>query len=371
MVSCKRCSSERRSRGIAGVPAVHANRRRCCALRQHLEQSRHRLPPRPTTGHFRLAIDRCFTLVGAGTVVTGTVFSGAVAVGDTLVLSPPGIKVRVRSLHTQNQPAQRGVAGQRCALNLLGEGFDKSKVARGHWVLAAPLHAPTTRLDVQLTMLAHRRGSAEPLDAGAFSSRFRRSDGTHRAARRRASRAGRHGARPGRAGSADRRTARRPLRDPRSVGERTIGGGVVLDPFPPARGRRTPARLTLMRAWGGATPGEGWRSALEQSPLGVDVVRFAQTWNLSAAEMQDLVRQTGARLAGPEEARLAISPAHWAALRDKTLSALAAEHARAPDMIGVARERLRRFVLPALHQGPFDQLVAELLAEGGIEQTGP
>src|SRR5262245_41034678 len=122
-------------------------------LRERIEAEARQVSLRPEGGHFRLAIDRCFTLVGTGTVVTGTVFSGAVAIGDTLVLSPPGIKVRVRSLHTQNQPAQRGAAGQRCALNLVGEGFDKSKVERGQWVLAPPLHAPTARLDVQLTLL--------------------------------------------------------------------------------------------------------------------------------------------------------------------------------------------------------------------------
>ena len=87
--------------------------------------------------------------------------------------------------------------------------------------------------------------------------------------------------------------------------------------------------------------------------------------------MQELVRRAGAHLAGPEEGRLAVSQAHWAALRDKTLSALEEEHARAPDMIGVSRERLRRLALPALDQGPFDHLVAELLAEGRIEQSGP
>lgn len=87
-------------------------------------------------------------------MVTGTVFSGAVAVGDKLVMSPSNIPVRVRSIHAQNRPAQTGVAGQRCALNLAGPGFDKAAVARGDWVLAEPLHASVTRLDARLRVLA-------------------------------------------------------------------------------------------------------------------------------------------------------------------------------------------------------------------------
>src|SRR6185436_15684047 len=63
---------------------------------------------RAPTGRFRLAVDRSFTLAGAGTVVTGTVLSGAVAVGDHVAVSPSGLAARVRSIHAQNRPAARG-----------------------------------------------------------------------------------------------------------------------------------------------------------------------------------------------------------------------------------------------------------------------
>ena len=54
-------------------------------------------------GHFRLAVDRSFTLAGIGTVVTGTALAGRVAVGDRLLVSPAGLAVRVRGLHAQNR----------------------------------------------------------------------------------------------------------------------------------------------------------------------------------------------------------------------------------------------------------------------------
>ena len=74
----------------------------------------------PVSGHFRLAIDRAFTLRGAGLVVTGTSVSGSVSVGDRLLLSPLGREVRVRGIHAQNSESERGEERQRLALNIAG-----------------------------------------------------------------------------------------------------------------------------------------------------------------------------------------------------------------------------------------------------------
>src|SRR3989449_10199 len=119
------------------------------ALRAHLEAVAASPPPAGAAdGCFRLAVDRCFTLAGSGTVVTGTVFSGSVGVGDHLLVSPPGWEVRVRSIHAQNRAAERGAAGQRCALSLAG--VEKKDIARGDWVLEPAVHAPTARFDASL-----------------------------------------------------------------------------------------------------------------------------------------------------------------------------------------------------------------------------
>ena len=341
------------------------------ALRNYLEREAALLPTRSRHGHFRLAIDRCFTLAGAGTVVTGTVFSGQVAVGDTLVLSPPGTEVRVRSIHAQNQPAPVGVAGQRCALNLVGEGFDRSCVQRGHWVLARAVHAPTQRLDVELTLLGAegrplRHWTPVHFHLGATEAMGRVALLEEQQLE------------PGRTALAqlvlDREVGalhgdRFVLRDQSAV--RTVGGGRVLDPFPPARGRRAVARLTLLRGWASGVPEEGLRAALQHNPYGVDVTRFAQAWNLTASQMQPLVRQTDARFIGSPGALLAISVAAWSSLLERILASLSAEHERAADMIGIGRERLRRLAAPALSQGVFDAAVEELVAQRAIAQSGP
>ncbi|UGA39216.1 selenocysteine-specific translation elongation factor [Chromobacterium haemolyticum] len=88
-----------------------------------------------TERRFRLAIDRAFTIGGAGLVVTGTAWGGRVSMGDTLWLSGKDVPVRVRGLHVQNQPARQGQAGQRIALNLAGdiEKNNRFSAATGCW----------------------------------------------------------------------------------------------------------------------------------------------------------------------------------------------------------------------------------------------
>src|SRR5262245_29087637 len=105
-------------------------------------------------GRFRLAVDRAFTLTGVGTIVTGTVQSGSVAVGAQTLVSPSGLAARVRSIHAQNRPAEAAHAGDRCALNLAGDRIGKEAIARGDVVLDPQLHAPTQRIDATLRVLA-------------------------------------------------------------------------------------------------------------------------------------------------------------------------------------------------------------------------
>ncbi|MEA2318785.1 MAG: selenocysteine-specific elongation factor, partial [Solirubrobacteraceae bacterium] len=93
----------------------------------------------------------------AGTVVTGTLWSGAVARGDTLALLPAGVRVRVRGVQVHDEAVERAEAGQRVALNLAG--VERRAVARGD-VLAAPgAVAPTTVLDAALTLRDAEHGA--------------------------------------------------------------------------------------------------------------------------------------------------------------------------------------------------------------------
>jgi selenocysteine-specific elongation factor len=102
-------------------------------------------------GRFRFAVDRSS---GVGTVVTGTVLSGAITVGDHVMVSPSGLSARVRSIHAQNRAADRGRAGERCALNLTGDSVAKDLIHRGDVVLDPSLRAPADRIDAHLRLLS-------------------------------------------------------------------------------------------------------------------------------------------------------------------------------------------------------------------------
>jgi selenocysteine-specific elongation factor len=118
---------------------------------------------------FRLDIDRVFTLHGIGLVVTGTVVSGSVHTGERVLISPSGLEARVRSLHAQGRPMEVGRVGDRCALNLSGDGVSKDAIHRGDVAMAPELHAPTSRIDARLRLLESESGA---LDRRRFAVRL-------------------------------------------------------------------------------------------------------------------------------------------------------------------------------------------------------
>ena len=250
----------------AGVPA----------LAQALDSAAERWRGRASPGRFRLAIDRCFVLKGTGVVATGTVFSGTVAVEDEVLLSPPGLKVRVRRLHAQNREATRGGRGQRLALNIAGPGLSRDRVSRGDWLVDPAAGEGTRRFDAHLRLLtgerrplAHWTPVHAHLGATDLTARVALLEG-RRIARGEgalvqmvldAPTVARHG---------DRFI----LRD-RSA-RRTMAGGQVIDPFAAARGRRRPARLAVVRALAPPDPAEALAGLLAASAGGVELAAFVR-----------------------------------------------------------------------------------------------
>ncbi len=121
------------------------------ALRAELARMIDALPPRATTGVFRLPIDRVFTLKGFGTIVTGTVLGGEVAIGDELIAIPTGISARVRGIEVHGAAVERAIAGHRTALNLGGVAVDD--FARGDLLAHPDRVAGSHILDVELRYL--------------------------------------------------------------------------------------------------------------------------------------------------------------------------------------------------------------------------
>jgi selenocysteine-specific elongation factor len=106
------------------------------ALLDALDRVSDRLPGRrERDGESRLHVDRVFTIKGAGTVLTGTLWSGAMKRGDELLVLPEGRRVRVRGVQVHDRPVQTADAGQRVAVNVTGAAV--AQIARGD-VLASP-----------------------------------------------------------------------------------------------------------------------------------------------------------------------------------------------------------------------------------------
>lgn len=222
--------------------------------------------PRPAENRFRLAIDRCFTLPGAGVIVTGTVVTGVVRVGDRVTISPSGLSARVRGLHVQNHAAEQARAGERCALNLSGDGVEREAIRRGDVALDPELHAPTDRIDASLRLLegaaaTPRQGAAVRLHCGAAEAgaRLVRLDDAP---------IERGGAilaqlvldRPIAAAVGDSYV----LRD--ASAQRTLGGGRFLDLRAPGRRRRAPERRKQLEALALADVAQALRGLLASPP---------------------------------------------------------------------------------------------------------
>ncbi len=125
-------------------------------LKDALRQAALALPVRREEGAFRLPVDRVFTLPGAGVVITGTCWGGAVGVGDKLALEPGGRTVRVREVQVHGRKAEQGASGQRLALAL--HGVKKDEIARGFQLVTPGSATVTRRLDVRLNMMPHYQG---------------------------------------------------------------------------------------------------------------------------------------------------------------------------------------------------------------------
>ncbi len=325
---------------------------------------------RAPDGRFRLAVDRCFTIAGAGTVVTGTVFGGSIAVGDAVAVVPSGLEARVRSLRVQQQQAERGGAGQRCALNLTGPKVGKDAIRRGDWVTAVPAQAATDRLDGTLLLLA---SEAQPL-------RHWTPVHLHLAAAHVPARVALLRDEPIRPGSGglvqlvlDQPIGalwgdRFVLRD--ASAQRTIGGGQVLDPAPPRRRRRTPERLAILAALSDPDLDRAIGGLLDLAPGLVDLDAFARDRNLTADELEALVRRLSLlRLPGGTRT-FAVAPATWARIRDEVRTTLTAFHAANPDQPGLPPDRLRLALPTRLPAEPFPAVLQALQKLGVVTVEG-
>jgi len=309
--------------------------------------------------HFRFAVDRAFTVDGSGTVVTGTVFSGEAAVGDRLLVSPGGVAARVRRLHVDASEVARVRGGQRCAINLANVAL--ADVARGDWIVADAIHRPTWRLDTRLRLLP---GARVPGPA----ARVHLHHGCRDVMARVVPIAGQRLV-PGASALAhlvvDEPLAalhgdRFILRD--SAAERTLGGGVVLNPFVTGRGRRT-ERVAQLDALSRACADDVLPDLLE-APGAVDLDHFELMFNLTPQAAQALRDALDVVVIG-RDPRVGVTRERHADWEQATHACLEAFHTLHPAVHGMRVKELRDRIAPSLPVPAF-----EAFLHGGASPRG-
>jgi selenocysteine-specific elongation factor len=274
----------------------------------------------------------------------------------------------VRSIHAQNRPAECGKTGERCALNLTGDAISKSAIGRGDVVLDPELHAPTTRVDVALRLLA-----SELTPIGQWAPVR-----LHHAANELAARVVLLGdgsvlpgaqarvqlvlERPIAAAAGDRFV----LRD--TSAQRTIGGGRFLDLRAPARKRRTPDRQAQLEALANPDAESALVALLNVAPHYVDLWAFARDRALTAPQIEAMIERH--RLVCLGAPALGLLPDAWTRLRRSLTETLEAYHAANPDLSGIGRERLRLQLDPRLPAPAFAVALQDLARAGELKLDG-
>ena len=139
---------------LAGAPIVEVSAKTgqgLAELKTVMREAARAISAKDTGRYFRLPIDRSFAVKGFGSVVTGTLFSGHIAVGDEVELLPSGEILRVRGLQTGGKSVERADAGQRTAVNLAG--IEHTAIQRGMVLSSRGRLRTTRRLDVRLELL--------------------------------------------------------------------------------------------------------------------------------------------------------------------------------------------------------------------------
>lgn len=343
------------------------------AMKSTLAAALAQTPAQRDLGKPRLAVDRAFTMRGAGTVVTGTLTGGTLRKGQAVVVEPGSKATRIRSIQSYNREVEQATPGSRVALNLpdlqTGESATAaSAVSRGDVVVIPQLGRSSDTIDALLEVSARQTG-AKPIKEG---TRVRVHHGSGNAPA--------HVYFQGTAALAPGQRVLAEFRFESPVfafaGDRfivrdwseqhTLAGGVVLDPDAPRRSFRTPERKQFLQARADA-PNDpvafvgselAWDRAAEKSSL-LGKSRF----DAAAIEraIATLVQCGRAVVRGT----WAVDAEWWQGLRRKALEAIDANHKAHPQEIGLRLVDLRqRLGREACQAEVFDWLIDELCRDG-------
>jgi selenocysteine-specific elongation factor len=337
-------------------------------LRDQLALIAGELEQKRSEGPYRLPVDRVFTLPGFGTVVTGTLLSGRVKVGDEAELLPSALPCRIRGIQAHGAKAEAGEAGSRLALNL--QGVDHYQVRRGDVVVPSGVYRTTRIVDVYLNHLAsaprslkHRAGlrlHSSTYEVPATVILFDRDT-----------------LEPGEGAYAQLRLARPVLLlngDPfvlrSSSPSATVAGGRILDPYPPGRRRRSVEALELLENLSAGTE-SGIIAGMVSGSL-LSGITHAELSSRSGIVSKRLEGALANLLASGEIIQVVRDPKKYlsreafASLCDLLLDVMAGYFARNPLKEGIGKEELKTRIPARSDERFFTPCLASLEKEGKI-----
>jgi selenocysteine-specific elongation factor len=313
-------------------------------------------------GWARLPIDRAFSMQGFGTVVTGTMIAGRIAIEDELALVPGDTRVRVRGLQVHGKKREHASSGERTAINL--GGIDVASISRGQQLVAPGALTITRRLDAVLDLLP----TARALKHGA---RVRFHQGTSELMGRVSIAASARGdVLPGTSavvrirlegGAAVTRGDRFIIRAYSPTV--TIGGGTIIDPDPPRSAVRTAAAERRFRALTGPRDDAVLQMVIDTGAMGLSIAALSSRAGESPAAANELAnalhnggaaRRVGDRLVSTEVLRT---------LGSQLTSVVREFHRTQPLADGIPREEARERVFARAHASVFDYVLSELAAQ--------
>ncbi len=356
--------------GAPVIPVSSLNGEGLPELLDALETLCKAVPERTSSGLFRLPVDRVFTMKGFGTVVTGSLVSGRVRVGETVMVYPSGIRSKVRGIQVHGQTVDQAVASMRTAINF--QGIERSAISRGDLVGGVDTLKPSYMVD---TLLMYLPSNEKPLK-NRTKVRFHTGTGeilgyTILLDRDELS--------PGKTAVAQFRLDAPVVvvKDDRFVIRsyspiRTIGGGQILNPVPKKHKRFKKPLVTELKSLAESPPKEIISYHLRES--GILGVRFSELrfmTNLSQKELEQhlqLLLSERAILQVDRENRTFIHGSIFDGLRQKAVKLLESYHRDHPLQAGMSRQGLMSKVAPSLNSKLFGLLIQDLTKSNTVVQ---
>jgi selenocysteine-specific elongation factor len=318
---------------------------------------------RSSKGLFRLPIDRVFVMKGFGTVVTGTMISGSLSLGDTVQVLPSGLEGKVRNLQVYSRSVEKAVAGERSAVNL--QGIETSSIERGDVLTKLNTLKPSQLIDAYLEYLPdaprplkHRTKQRFHIGTTLTNASIFLLDRDELV--------------PGEGGFVQLRLERPVVALPQdrfvirgSSAIQTIGGGMILDSHPDKHRRYSSSVIADLSLLKDGTSEQALRQHIHHSGMGgITLEDLLNRIEMPPSEIQLVLRKMAGKgdllFIDPEKLKV-IERGQYQGLKEMVLTQLRDFHQRSPMKSGLSKEELRTKLPPEVDVKLFQILINELI----------